>query len=370
MKREEQTPGARRVYYKDPKAARRRHRRRRVLRTVALLAVLAVLAGSLYWMLAGAEGPDAEAAAPAPTAAPTPAPTPQPEEDGEEDDAGDSAGAGPTAVPAGDTPEQAQARAALDAYLDSLPGSVSILAVRPSDGLTYSRNADKQYYGASLLKAPFALWLYTRAEAGELSLDEVLPGWSRTEEVTQSEEDAAAGLPSPTPRLVTVPDRTVRDAVHEMISKSSNGAAEQLYTRWPATAATGFTDFLTSLGLDLGGRSIALSPATSLSGTLSAADAVKILTALQDFFDTGTDDALELKQAFLDARHSYLVTDWPMAKKYGNWTDALHDIAIVYAPDPYYAAVFTDWGDPNQVDPQYKEYYRQISTLLTALMES
>ena len=285
---------------------------------------------------------------------------------GGEDDGPASA----TPAPAGDTPEQAQARAALDAYLDSLPGSVSVLAVRPSDGLTYARNADQQYYAASLLKAPYALWLYTRASAGEVNLDEVLPGWSRTEEVTLSEEDAAAGLPSPTPRLVTVPDRTARAAVAEMVSKSSNGAAEQLYTRWPATSATGFADFLTGLGLDMTGRNIALSPATSMTGTLSASDAVKILTALQDFFDTGTSDALELKQAFLDARHTYLVADWPMAKKYGNWKGALHDIAIVYAPDPYYAAVFTDWGDPVKVDPQYKEYYRQISALLTDLMES
>ena len=368
MKREEQTPGARRVYHKDPKAARKRHRRRRLLRTAALLTVLAVLAVSVYWMLAEADGPDAEAAAPVATPAPTAQPSPEPDEEDREGD--EDATPTPTPAPAGDTPEQAQARAALDAYLDSLPGSVSVLAVRPSDGLTYARNADTQYYAASLLKAPYALWLYTRAEAGEVNLDEVLPGWSRTEEVALSEEDAAAGLPSPTPRLVTVPDRTARDAVAEMVSKSSNGAAEQLYTRWPATSATGFTEFLTGLGLDLGGRSIALSPATSMTGTLSAADAVKILTALQAFFDTGTDNALELKQAFLDARHSYLVTDWPMAKKYGNWKGALHDIAIVYAPDPYYAAVFTDWGDPAKVDPQYKEYYRQISALLTALMES
>ena len=167
-----------------------------------------------------------------------------------------------------------------------------------------------------------------------------------------------------------MPDRTARAAVAEMVSKSSNGAAEQLYTRWPATSATGFADFLTGLGLDMTGRNIALSPATSMTGTLSASDAVKILTALQDFFDTGTSDALELKQAFLDARHTYLVTDWPMAKKYGNWKGALHDITIVYAPDPYYASVFTDWGDPAKVDPQYKEYYRQISALLTDLMES
>ena len=97
---------------------------------------------------------------------------------------------------------------------------------------------------------------------------------------------------------------------------------------------------------------------------------MQVLKAMDDYFATGTPLAETLKQAFLNTQHEFLITDWPMAKKYGNWTGALHDIAIVYAPDPYYAAVFTDWGDPVKVDPQYKEYYRQISALLTDLMES
>ena len=99
-------------------------------------------------------------------------------------------------------------------------------------------------------------------------------------------------------------------------------------------------------------------------------DAVQILRALDEYFAGGTALAGELKQAFLDADHEYLVTDWPMAKKYGNWTGALHDIAIVYAPDPYYVAVLTDWGDPVQESPSCRENYRQISACLTALLES
>lgn len=97
---------------------------------------------------------------------------------------------------------------------------------------------------------------------------------------------------------------------------------------------------------------------------------MQVLKAMDDYFATGTPLAETLKQAFLNTQHEFLITDWPMAKKYGNWKGALHDITIVYAPDPYYAAVFTDWGDPAKVDPQYKEYYRQISALLTDLMES
>ena len=183
-------------------------------------------------------------------------------------------------------------------------------------------------------------------------------------------EHKPAGLPTPTPQMVTVPDRTAREAVALMVGQSNNSAAEQLYTRWPATAATGFVDFLSSLGLDMTGRVANLSLATGMSGNLSPAEAVRVLTALQTFFDSGTADGEELKQAFLNARSNYLTFDWPMARKYGNWIDALHDIAIVYAPDPYYVAVFTDWGDPAKVDPQCKEYYRQISALLAALLES
>ena len=369
MKQEQPAASPRRVYRKNPARASRRRRRRRARRLAgigAMLAILALLVLAVRWMLAGSEL-SRPAGAPAPTAAPTavPAPTATPP-------AQQEGPAAPTATPApeGDTPAQAAARAALDAYLDTLPGSVSVLAVRPSDGLTYARDPDRSYYAASLLKAPYALWLYSRAAQGQLDLNETLPGWTRLEEVLLSQEEQAAGLPTPTPQLATVPDRTAREAVALMVGQSNNSAAEQLYTRWPATAATGFVDFLSSLGLDMTGRVANLSLATGMSGNLSPAEAVRVLTALQTFFDSGTADGEELKQAFLNARSNYLTFDWPMARKYGNWIDALHDIAIVYAPDPYYVAVFTDWGDPAKVDPQCKEYYRQISALLAALLES
>lgn len=238
-------------------------------------------------------------------------------------------------------PDAGSARKALEDCLAAMPGSVSVLAVRPSDGLPFAQNEDKQYYAASLLKAPYALWLCRRAEAGELDLDEPLNGWD-----------------------------SARQAMAAMIAHSDNQAVTALYTRWPASSSTGFSDFLAELGVSPVQKPRALSPDTKITGTLSAADAVQILRALDEYFAGGTALAGELKQAFLDADHEYLVTDWPMAKKYGNWTGALHDIAIVYAPDPYYVAVLTDWGDPVQESPSCRENYRQISACLTALLES
>ena len=232
-------------------------------------------------------------------------------------------------------------RQALEDCLNEMPGSVSVLAVRPSDGLTFAREENRQYYAASLLKAPYALWLCRQAEAGDLDLNESLPGWD-----------------------------TARQAIGAMITRSDNQAAVALFTRWPANADTGFSDFLAGLGVAEAQKPRALSPATKITGTLSAADAVQILKALDEYFATGTALAGELKQAFLDADHNYLVTDWPMAKKYGNWTGALHDIAIVYAPDPYYVAVLTDWGDPVREAPECGKKYRRISSCLTAVFEA
>ena len=248
----------------------------------------------------------------------------------------------PRLEPQSEPPAQAEAREALEACLARLPGRVSVLAVRPSDGLAIAWNEDEQYYAASLLKAPYALWLCRRAENGELDLEQPLGGW----------------------------DGTAREALVAMIARSDNQATSALYTRWPADGETGFAAFLEELDIPPVRKARALSPETKITGTLSARDAMQVLKAMDDYFATGTPLAETLKQAFLNTQHEFLITDWPMAKKYGNWTGALHDIAIVYAPDPYYAAVLTDWGDPVKEAPEYRDYYREISARLTAFMES
>ncbi|OUQ40328.1 hypothetical protein B5E65_14770 [Gemmiger sp. An120] len=248
----------------------------------------------------------------------------------------------PRLEPEGGLPAQTDAREALEDYLAQLPGRVSVLAVRPSDGLTVAWNEDEQYYAASLLKAPYALWLCRRTENGELDLEQPLGGW----------------------------DGTAREALTAMIARSDNQATAALYTRWPADGESGFAAFLEELDIPPVHKARALSSETKITGTLSARDAMQVLKAMDDYFATGTPLAETLKQAFLNTQHEFLITDWPMAKKYGNWTGALHDIAIVYAPDPYYAAVLTDWGDPVKEAPEYRDYYREISARLTAFMES
>ena len=219
-----------------------------------------------------------------------------------------------------------EALTALNSYLESLDGTVSVSCVRLTDGYTYDYNADCEYYTASLLKAPYALWLAERADAGEIDLNTQLP------------------------RLDTAPAQTAYDAIYSMISQSDNDAATQLYRVWPAYTESDFSAFLLDLGVDRPYN--ALSDETNIQGIFSSHDAVKILVALWNYFGSDAPNAEMLEQAFLDADHPMLESEYDMAKKYGSWEYALHDIAIVYADEPYCIAVLSDWGDAETDFPE------------------
>ena len=107
-----------------------------------------------------------------------------------------------------------------------------MLAVRPSDGLTVAWNEDEQYYAASLLKVPYALWLCRRAENGELDLEQPLGGW----------------------------DGTAREALTAMIARSDNQATAALYTRWPADGESGLYCFSGRTGYSAGSQSPGAEP--------------------------------------------------------------------------------------------------------------
>ena len=248
-------------------------------------------------------------------------------------------------VSTADPAAASQAEEDLTAYLDSMDGVVSVYCIRLSDGYCYAYCPDTTYYAASLLKAPYALWLCQRAEQGELDLDTTLPA------------DGA------------VPQQTAAQAMHDMIAESDNDAAGQLYSTWPAPAQGEFARFLLTLGVDRPDN--AMTPATRIHGNLSARDAGKILQALYRYFATGTDTARQLETAFLDSDHPLLESSWPMAKKYGSWDAALHDMAIVYAEDPYCIAVLTNWGDREVDFPEPgASRITEIGTLAEALMQA
>lgn len=289
------------------------------------LALAACAAVCALWIFreqpvpAGGEPASVAAATPAPTPPPTPAPTPTPE---------------PTPVPGpGIT---AEAAASLDAFLDAQPGSVSVWLRDISTGDTYTYGESAGFYCASTLKAPYALWLAQRDEAGEIDLD---TSWNGS---------------------------TGWDRIYTMISVSSNDAAHGLAGVWPGDVENGFADFLTQLGF--------ASPEgcevtqDGIHGWVTARDGGLSMEALYHYFETGSENALRLQQAFLDAQHDYLWFPASAAKKYGSWDNAFHDMGICYSEQPYILSVFTGYGTQDEVPAEGVEMMQQFGRLVAQVL--
>lgn len=228
--------------------------------------------------------------------------------------------------------------AALDEFCSQQTGGFSVYIQDLISDQVYLYDGDIQYYPASTLKAAYALWLCQRAEAGEIDFQQDLPnvyGSGGLSGSALSEYDGAAAVP-------------VWDVIHKMIACSDNDAVTMLASAWPAGEAHGFCDFLASLGFSTP-YSCTITVDDGIQGIMTVQDAGLMMKALYDYFETGSDTALQLQGCFLDAVHTalYVPEGTPAAKKYGSWDYAFHDLAIVYADHPYILCCMTDWGDKN-----------------------
>ncbi len=242
------------------------------------------------------------------------------------------------ADPTPELPDKELDFAALDEFCSQQMGGFSVYIQDLVSDEVYCYDADIQYYPASTLKAAYALWLCERAEAGELDFGQDLPnvyGSGGLAESALSAYDGAAAVP-------------VWDVIHAMIAYSDNDAVTMLVSAWPAGEAHGFCDFLASLGFSVP-YSCTITVDDGVQGIMTVQDAGLMMKALYEYFETGTDTALQLQDCFLDAAHTalYVPEDVPAAKKYGSWDYAFHDLTIVYADHPYILCCMTDWGDQN-----------------------
>lgn len=227
-----------------------------------------------------------------------------------------------------------QQRAALDEFCASQTGSFSVYLQDLTTGDTYIYGAEASYYMASLLKAPYALWLCQLDDEGSIDLSIDLPNFYYG--ALTGETMSAYNWSE------TVPART---ALYAMIAESDNDAADLLSILWPGNYDTGFTAFLQQLNYTLPETCAMVS--TGIEGYATVEDIGRTMEALYYYFAGDGENAEFLQSCFLAANHNilYLPDDVPVAKKYGSWDGAFHDAAIVYAPYPYILCCMTDQGN-------------------------
>jgi len=165
-------------------------------------------------------------------------------------------------------------------------------------GFIYLHNADRVYMGASVPKAPFSLYIYQRAEQGEIELNERQHRLLRLN-LSYSDNDATLAL-----------------------------------ARMHGTA--GYRQFVADLG---GNPDFVVN--SVMGSRLTVNEAGLFALAIYEYIESEGRYSDEMKAHLLDNRIPFIVSDYPLASKSGWTSSVFHDMAIVYAPSPYILVILS-----------------------------
>lgn len=220
-------------------------------------------------------------------------------------------------------------------------------------GEEFIYNPDKLYYSASIIKAPYSLWLCTQADKGKIDLSGEIKNYSSlcgdSKWIGQYKNDAYINT------------WTCIDA---MIYASDNDATAILSHTWPVNYGDEFNDFLHNT-LNWSSQSKGQVSNNVTNGYLTVTDASNLLEYLYNYFEESGTNGPRLKESYIQANHSHLWVpdDVDVAKKYGSWENAFHDIAIVYAKHPYMIACMTNSGVIGSYREDAKQYMTELGKL-------
>jgi len=211
-----------------------------------------------------------------------------------------------------------------DAFMRQF-GNTAIFFQNIDAGFTYTWNADRVFFGASISKASFALYLYQRADRGEIDLDC---------EITLTWADWNAGSGVIKYRYQPGDSLTTRRLIELNLYQSDNIATLALRRVY---GVEGYTRFVEELGANphrVGYR--------IMNGNLTANEVGIFARAIFDYIESNAPNSEEMRQGLLNNQFPFQVSDYEKASKTG-WTSpsAWHDMAIVYAPSPYILVIMS-----------------------------
>lgn len=215
----------------------------------------------------------------------------------------------------------------LNKYLKKYSVSVGYLDL--SKGFNYYYGEDKSYYAASSIKSLDALYIYSKAAKGELSLDEKVLYVSKfvksfSPGVKKHKIGSAISL---------------RELVSYAILYSDNSAHEMLISY---IGLSNLRAYAKALG------AVNVFPTSEHFGNISVNDAIIYMKELYNLFESDYEGAKELKQFFIDADVNDLYLEdnsFEVGHKYGHYSSSYHNLGIVYADNPYIIIVLTNEGE-------------------------
>ena len=213
----------------------------------------------------------------------------------------------------------------LDAMLRRFGNNLSVYYKNLDTGFVYRYNADRVYFGASISKASFALYIYQMAERGEIDLDTRLT-------FTSADQNWGSGIIQNRYTLGTT--FTIRELLRLNLSYSDNVATLMLVRHFGIGS---YRQFVAELGANP-----ARVRSRVMDSDLTANDVGIFARAIHEYIESDGRYSEEFKAHLLNNQFPFIVSDYPVASKTG-WTAqrAWHDMAIVYAPSPYILVIMS-----------------------------
>jgi len=214
----------------------------------------------------------------------------------------------------------------LEEFVGQFGNTVSVFYQNMATGFYFSHYGDRPFFGASATKAPFALYIYLKAERGEAGMDT---------HITFTAADFWEGSGIIRHRYSYGATFTQKRLLELMLAPSDNIATRMLRRHH---GLTGYREFIESIGAN---------PDFVQNLTyshLSANDAGIFMREAYLYIESGGRYGEHLRDNLLANRYAFIISNYPVASKSGwaaNHGAAWHDMAIIYAPSPYVLALLS-----------------------------
>ncbi len=208
---------------------------------------------------------------------------------------------------------------------------VSVFFEDIASGYNYSYNDQRTYFSASVIKAPYMLYLYKQIESGALDINQTFtyePAdvWTGSGIIKDMEFGS-------TFTLGTLMDYTI---VH-----SDNVAFRKLAKHF---GSKGFNELLAQWGLQDSNTQ------SALGSLISARDTATFAREIYKYIEGNNTYSETLKTNMMSTTGPMIKSQFPLARKSGGTVDVLHDMAIVYAPSNYILVIMSTHGAITMAD--------------------
>jgi len=225
----------------------------------------------------------------------------------------------------------------LEWLLSRFGDDLSVYYENLESGFVFRFNAEREYFSASVPKAIFALYIFQKAERGEISLGSAVT-------FTEADYWGGSGVIRHTSSFGDT--FTQRELLRLNVSESDNIATLMLRR---VHGLAGYTQFISAIGgtPDFVRERVFNSQLTANEAGLYAREIFR-------YIESGGTYSEEFKAHLLDNQFPFIVARYPVASKTGwNRPSAWHDMAIIYAPSPFILVILSareGWEDEDYED--------------------